>query len=322
MKNRLTRELIHINALNSEQSEANIERALTENVYAEKQAWSKFFHFFLLALGVGFAVSGIIFFFAYNWDDMHKFVKMGIVWTLLTGCIIFVLRAPASETVKNIVLTGAALLVGGLFAVFGQTYQTGADAWQLFFVWTVFIAAWVVAANFAPLWLVFLVLVNATVSLFWLQSLLNDDLLLLDILFCINAGFVIISEVLFLKHKPKQKPEWLLNTVGLCAVAVITFAVVVEIVQWYSKNGVIVILSPLLAVSAFTAGIIRGVKTKTVFYPALISVCIIACFSTLLAEIIDDAVAATLIIGIFIIAAGILSVRNILKLKNRTDGNK
>ncbi len=321
MKHRFTRELIHIIARNAYWSEAGVDRALVRNVYAGKRAWSKFFDLFLLALGVGFAVSGIIFFFAYNWDDMHKFAKMGIVGALLIGCIVFVLRAPTSATVKNIVLAGAALLVGGLFAVFGQTYQTGADAWQLFFVWTIFIAAWVVAADFAPLWLIFLVLVNTTIALFWAQTRPEDVLLLCDILFCIDAGFVVACEFLFRERPAKQKPVWLLDTVSICAFAIITYAVIEGILNRQISDFYL-LFSFFLAGSAFTAGLIRGIGTRTAFYPAIIAVCIIAIISTMIAKRIDDAVGATFIVGIFIISAVALSVRLILQLKKMNHGNE
>ncbi len=38
-------------------------------MYADKKQWKQFLSIFLLAAGVGFTVAGIIFFFAYNWED-------------------------------------------------------------------------------------------------------------------------------------------------------------------------------------------------------------------------------------------------------------
>ena len=42
-------------------------------LYADKKQWNQFLSVFLLAVGVGFTVAGIIFFFAYNWDELPKF---------------------------------------------------------------------------------------------------------------------------------------------------------------------------------------------------------------------------------------------------------
>ena len=45
-------------------------------MYADKRQWKQFLSIFLLAAGVGFTVAGIIFFFAYNWEDLPKFAKL------------------------------------------------------------------------------------------------------------------------------------------------------------------------------------------------------------------------------------------------------
>jgi uncharacterized membrane protein len=60
----------------------------------------------------------------------------------------------------------AFILLGALMAYFGQTYQTGADPWQLFFNWALLGLPWIIIARFAPLWLLFLVLLNLSVSLY------------------------------------------------------------------------------------------------------------------------------------------------------------
>ena len=48
-------------------------------------------------------------------------------------------------------LTIAVLSVGALMALFGQTYQTGADPWQLFFNWAVVIIPFVLISRFTPI---------------------------------------------------------------------------------------------------------------------------------------------------------------------------
>ena len=46
-----------------------------EAVYPQRINWTRFLERFLLALSAILLASGVIFFFAYNWADMHKFVK-------------------------------------------------------------------------------------------------------------------------------------------------------------------------------------------------------------------------------------------------------
>ena len=138
-------------------------------LYANKKEWNRFLSIFLLAVGIGFTVSGIIFFFAYNWNDLPKFAKLGIVEVLLVSSVLLTVFTRWSRLVKQILLTGATFLIGTLFAVFGQIYQTGADAYDLFLGWTLFTILWAVAARFAPLWLTFIGLLCTTIWLYNIQ---------------------------------------------------------------------------------------------------------------------------------------------------------
>lgn len=57
-------------------------------LYANKRQWNQFLSIFLLAAGIGFTVTGIIFFFAYNWDELPKFAKLGMVEVLLATSVL------------------------------------------------------------------------------------------------------------------------------------------------------------------------------------------------------------------------------------------
>jgi len=132
-------------------------------LYANKRQWNQFLSIFLLAAGIGFTVTGIIFFFAYNWDELPKFAKLGMVEVLLATSVLLAVFTRWSTLVKQVLLTGATFLTGTLFAVFGQIYQTGADAYHLFLGWTLFTFLWAVAIRFAPLWLTFIGLLSITI---------------------------------------------------------------------------------------------------------------------------------------------------------------
>lgn len=78
---------------------------------------------------VGF---GLILWIAANWDDLGRMTKFAIVGaTLLAGALAAVAH-PALRIPGALVAFTA---TGGLFALFGQIYQTGADPWQLFALW-------------------------------------------------------------------------------------------------------------------------------------------------------------------------------------------
>jgi uncharacterized membrane protein len=72
--------------------------------------------------------------------------------------------------VRQVTLLVAALLVGPLLGVYGQTYQTGADPWGLFALWAALIAPWALVARTPALWLVEVVLIDTAIGLWFEQS--------------------------------------------------------------------------------------------------------------------------------------------------------
>jgi len=131
--------------------------------------WNRFLNILLLILGAGFTVCGIYFFFAYNWADMHRFVKLGIIQFFIVGLIIAVSAVSLEKLTGKIVLTVAGILIGALLAVFGQIYQTGADSYRLFLFWTILMAGWVFISRFTPLWIIWILLINTSLYLYWDQ---------------------------------------------------------------------------------------------------------------------------------------------------------
>ena len=132
-------------------------------------AWFAWASQMLLLLGSTLVLAGIIFFFAYNWADMSRFFKFGIIEAGIVGCVLAAHWRGLQQLSGKILLLSAAVLVGVLLAVYGQVYQTGADPFGLFLGWAVLIFAWVLIGEFAALWLLWLVLLNTGAVLFWQQ---------------------------------------------------------------------------------------------------------------------------------------------------------
>jgi uncharacterized membrane protein len=83
-------------------------------------------------VAAGLVGLGLVLAIAANWQSLGRTQQFGLlqalVLVLCTGAALLpAARAPFS-------LLGF-LAIGGLFAFFGQTYQTGADPWQLFALW-------------------------------------------------------------------------------------------------------------------------------------------------------------------------------------------
>ena len=161
-----------------------------------RRQWQSFLDVLLLALGVGLVASGILFFLAFNWQDLHRFVKLGIVEVSIIIAVGLAIWQGLERVQGKILLTAAALLVGGLVAVYGQIYQTGADAYQLFLSWTLLITGFVLVGKFAPLWLLWLGLANLTIAL---RGAVIDESggRTLFYLFLVNAVAVIAWEIMY-----------------------------------------------------------------------------------------------------------------------------
>lgn len=88
----------------------------------------------LMVGGVGCAGLGLLFWVAANWGLLSRVQQFGLLQVLvLLSCVGLAVYPRAGAALGLL----AMLATGGLFAYFGQTYQTGADPWQLFALWAV-----------------------------------------------------------------------------------------------------------------------------------------------------------------------------------------
>lgn len=189
---------------------------LESGVYASGSSWRAFLRVFFLSLGVGFLACGIIFFFAYNWDDLGKFGKIAMATAGVVVPVILALLLKRSTLARNALLTAAAFLVGGLFAVLGQIYQTGANAYDLFLAWVLFTVIWVIVVDFPALWLLWIALVNITLVLYGQQVASGwPDWLVPFLLLLINAGALVGFTVLGPRLAKRTYPKWLLLCLAL-----------------------------------------------------------------------------------------------------------
>ena len=310
----IQREDIHIISRFGNLTEEGVSRALKEHVYNDRKAWLKFLRLFFISLGVGFTVSGIIFFFAYNWADLHKFAKIGLAEALIIATTSLVLFLKVRPNIRNVILTGAAALVGVLFAVYGQIYQTGANAYDFFLAWTVFVTIWVIVSNFAPLWLLYIVLINTTFILYT-QQVANDwpEVLVFTLLFAMNTVLLVAAILLSRYKKAVQIPSWFFNVVTLASISYATIGIIFDIFEWY--QFAFPILIPLTAMM-FALGIWYGLRTKNKFYLSAIPFSLIVIVSAWLIKISNDS-AMLLFICLFIIASVTLVVKKIIELHKK-----
>lgn len=310
---------IHIISRHSNWSEKGIDNVLKEKVYSDSKSWKGFLNLLFISLGVGFTVSGIIFFFAYNWTDLHKFAKMGLIEGLiiLTTCV--VLFSKLNLNVKNILLTGTSVLVGVLIAVFGQIYQTGANAYDFFLGWTLFISLWVVISNYPPLWLVFLTLMNTTFVLYS-QQVASDwsEVFVFSSLFLFNSLVLLAVHSLLQFRIDIKIPTWFTSLLGLAAIVFSTIGIIIGI---FDKHQSSFILLLLLSIIAYGAGLAYSFKTKNGFYLSIIPFSIIIIISALLIKISEEA-AMFFIVSLFIIVSVTLLIKGLLDIQKKWNDGK
>ncbi|MBF8964252.1 DUF2157 domain-containing protein [Pontibacter sp. FD36] len=320
MKPLLSREIIYSIARHSNWREAGIAGWLRRGqVYAGAQDWIRFVRLFLLGLGGSFLISGIIFFFAYNWADMHKFVKLGLIELLILAVTFAALFTKRSGTVKNVLLTASTVLVGVLFAVFGQIYQTGANAYDFFLGWTMCVVLWVVVARFQPLWFIFLVLLNTTLVLYTQQVALHWSFaMVMDMMFILNAAAVVVWEVLAAKGRVGIQHRWFPRLVGLAAITVITISMISTLfagINW--DYG----LAYLLGAAMYGAGIAYGLRVRDIFYLTALPFSAIAVVTAILVRIGENVPEFMLLLAtIFVVGSITLLIQFLGRLNRQWHG--
>lgn len=291
-------------------------------MYADKKQWKQFLSIFLLAAGVGFTVAGIIFFFAYNWEGLPKFAKLGIVQTLLVASVLLTVFTRWNILIKQIILTGATFLVGTLFAVFGQIYQTGADAYDLFLGWTLFTILWAFAIRFTPLWLTFIGLLCTTIWLYTMQIVPDNQwavTLLTSAVTWICASATVVTEWMSIKGTLSRQNRWFVSLLSLATIVHVTYLMMAVICE---KDTIVSI--PLAStVLLFSAGLWFGWRQRNLFYLSAIPFAILMILLSLFichSNLRD--VNIFLLSGIIVITGTTLLIYAILHLKKQWYGTE
>lgn len=208
--------------------------------------WLAAFDLVLAFFGCVLLALGLIFFFAFNWDELHRFAKLGLAAAVLTGFAGAALRLPRQSVAAQAVLLGAALTTGGLLALVGQIYQTGADIWQLFAAWAVLLLPWALLSRSTACWVLFWAVANLALVRYFAttSSWLFGGMRLSPTVFLVIAGFNGLWLLLFergLRPLPAGRTLPRLAGAGLLAALGLGAAI-----GWWRSE--LVYLLPVLAV--------------------------------------------------------------------------
>ena len=126
---------------------------------------------FFLLFSVVFLIAGVTSFTAYNWATMSNIEKLAVPSVLIVVGLVAYLFLE-KEIYKNLAIFFSSFMIGTLFAVYGQVYQTGADVWILFRNWAIFLIIPIVATGYYSLMILFSIVV-ATSTSFYLDLYLS-----------------------------------------------------------------------------------------------------------------------------------------------------
>ncbi len=149
--------LAEAGALTPEQLER---AAIHAPLHATAHEWQRMFERLLAFGGALLLGAALVFFFAYNWDALHRFTKFGLAAAALVGCGLVALWSAPRGIALHAALFGACVTTGALLALIGQVYQTGADVWQLFAAWAALMLPFVLLSRSSASWGLWLIVLN------------------------------------------------------------------------------------------------------------------------------------------------------------------
>ena len=117
-------------------------------------------------LAAALAGLGVVFWVAANWNELGRVGRFALLQAFVVAMCLGAAARPAARAPLSLL---ALLGIGALFAYFGQTYQTGADPWQLLALWAVLALPLALAARSDVVWAPWALVVMTGTAL-WVQA--------------------------------------------------------------------------------------------------------------------------------------------------------
>jgi len=282
----------------------NLQSALSvSSVFPSTATWQRFLDQLLLWLGALLLAAGVIFFFAYNWNDLGRFAKFALVEIPILGALIVLWRIGLDSMAGKVTLLAAALFVGALLALVGQTYQTGADTFELFAAWAVLILPWVCVGRLAALWLVWIALLNLATVFYYLVFggilgfIFSGDQLQWT-LFVLNTIALVVWEL----RAPRDTADrWAIRILATASGTAVTILAIYSVADFRTYSGLGLLVWAAYVVAIY---VVYRVTILDVFVLAGGVLSVIAVVTTWLATNLlrsGDAAGAMLLIGLIVI---------------------
>ncbi len=313
---KLNRRDIELLSKNSDLQKEESEKLFNSQIRPNTLEWNFFLKYLLLILGLGFLASGVIFFFAFNWEDLPKWSKLSIPLFLMITTVSIALYLPNNKLGQNILFTFASIMVGAFLAVFGQAYQTGAFAYELFLAWILLVSIWCFVIDFEGAWLLYLLLFHTVISLY--INYYQDSFLGVKE-YIIQSIFSIVYNLLFYLRSHNFNRNyyvWFRYILFLITICFLTFTLSV---LFFDDSNTYLIPMLFVNIAVYYFYYHQSVTKKSLFYIAFILLSSIIIISSGIISLLDHnsfQVFIVLILNMFLITFGIKYLRNLQKSWN------
>ena len=189
----------------------------------EPRALKRWLPLGLAVLAAALLGLGLIFWIAANWETLGRFGRFAVLQGAIVAMGVGALARPAWRAPLALVVL---LATGALFAYFGQTYQTGADPWQLFALWAALALPLALAVRSDLLWAPWTLIAFVAIAL-WIHAhtghrwRVEPDDLAVHLLGWAAAGAIVLA-MSALARRITGAGVWALRTAVTLAVVVIT----------------------------------------------------------------------------------------------------
>lgn len=284
------------------------------NVNPNSDQWRSFIDRLLLWAGSTALACGIIFFIAFNWEALGRFAKFGLIEAVIIISTFLYFKLDKDSLPAKACLLFSSLSLGALMAFYGQTYQTGADPWQLFIYWALLILPWVIVARFAPLAMLWIGLINVGIYLyvdlyhrswgFWL----NQEVYIWLLFFALNSVLHVSWEWLG-KYSQAYAVRWAPRILAIASGGLITLLTCYFIIDHSNATAHTIVTYPL-----WLAGMYYAYRKRDIdlFMLAGMSISLVTVLSTTLTWFLIETLDEAIVNGAFFIAIFVLVITSYL----------
>jgi uncharacterized membrane protein len=215
--------------------------------------------------GVLSLAAGVVFLIAANWSEFGVMGRFALVQFVLVVSLALALWRPPPQSLGKYAVLMAFISTGALLALFGQTYQTGADLYELFLTWAVLGLPFVIAARWSVVAGAWLVVINVALLLFfgwrpqggWLWAVFSPWHASTTVQLLAPAIFDLalwtLAEYLRRAYVLPLAPRWVARLALACAIGFATWAATHAVVQSSFGGGESVTVIVVLGLEAAVA---------------------------------------------------------------------